>query len=296
MDVEMVARVRRFNRTVTQRVGALQDDYLSRERPLGQARVLWEIGDGSDVRALRSRLELDSGYLSRILRSLESDGLVVVAPPRGRRPGPYRPADRCRAGRARAARRPLRRTRGTTSSRPLDRPATAGARSSPRWPRWSGCWSPPRSASRSCPPRHPHARCLPAGVLRRAGAALRDRLRPRPQHPGDRRRTDAPGRPAPGRDAARGAGGMWRAEVPRRRAGRDQADVGGADGTRNGPGRAAARRARTAGRRARGADRAAGDQPDAHRGDRDVPARGYREVPAFNDEPYAHHWFEKQLG
>src|SRR6185436_13879722 len=80
MDVEMVARVRRFNRTVTQRVGALQDHYLSRERPLGQARVLWEIGDGSDVRALRSRLELDSGYLSRILRSLESDGLVVVAP------------------------------------------------------------------------------------------------------------------------------------------------------------------------------------------------------------------------
>jgi hypothetical protein len=23
---------------------------------------------------------------------------------------------------------------------------------------------------------------------------------------------------------------------------------------------------------------------------------GYREVDAFNDEPYAHHWFEKQLG
>jgi ribosomal protein S18 acetylase RimI-like enzyme len=25
-------------------------------------------------------------------------------------------------------------------------------------------------------------------------------------------------------------------------------------------------------------------------------AAGYREVPAFNDEPYAHHWFEKTLG
>ncbi len=68
-----VAEVRRFNRVVTQRVGALNDAYLSRDRPLGQARVLWEIGpDGCDVRSLRARLELDSGYLSRLLRSLES--------------------------------------------------------------------------------------------------------------------------------------------------------------------------------------------------------------------------------
>ncbi len=75
----MVDGVRRFNRTVTQRVGALNDAYLSRDRPLGQSRVLWEISsDGCDVRLLRSRLDLDSGYLSRLLRSLESDGLVVV--------------------------------------------------------------------------------------------------------------------------------------------------------------------------------------------------------------------------
>ena len=75
----MIEQVRRFNRTVTQRIGALQDAFLSRDRPLGQARVLWEIGpEGSDVRRLRSRLELDSGYLSRMLRSLEGDGLVVV--------------------------------------------------------------------------------------------------------------------------------------------------------------------------------------------------------------------------
>jgi DNA-binding MarR family transcriptional regulator/GNAT superfamily N-acetyltransferase len=81
MDQGMIAEVRRFNRTVTQRVGALDDAFLSRGRPLGQARVLWEIGpEGSDVRALRARLDLDSGYLSRLLRSLESDGLVVVEP------------------------------------------------------------------------------------------------------------------------------------------------------------------------------------------------------------------------
>src|SRR5262245_21967356 len=76
-----VAEVRRFNRVVTQRVGALNEAYLSRGRPLGQDRVLWEIGpDGCDVRSLRARLDLDSGYLSRLLRSLEGDGLVRVEP------------------------------------------------------------------------------------------------------------------------------------------------------------------------------------------------------------------------
>src|ERR1700693_1435860 len=81
MESSMVTQVRRFNRTVTQRVGALDEEFLARERPLGQARLLWEIGpDGADVRALRARLDLDSGYLSRLLRSLETDGLVVVEP------------------------------------------------------------------------------------------------------------------------------------------------------------------------------------------------------------------------
>jgi DNA-binding MarR family transcriptional regulator/GNAT superfamily N-acetyltransferase len=79
MDVDVVARVRRFNRTVTQRVGALQDRYLGSGRPLGEARVLWEIGrEGRDVRSLRAELGLDSGYLSRLLRSLEAAGLVTV--------------------------------------------------------------------------------------------------------------------------------------------------------------------------------------------------------------------------
>src|ERR1044071_8780153 len=83
MDAAMVANVRRFNRTVTQRVGALDDRYLSRDRPLGEARVLWEIGKrGCEVRALRARLDLDSGYLSRMLRSLERAGLVRVTPDR----------------------------------------------------------------------------------------------------------------------------------------------------------------------------------------------------------------------
>jgi len=81
VEAASIASVRRFNRTVTQRVGALNDEYLARGRPLGASRVLWEIEDGgSDVRSLRARLDLDSGYLSRILRSLERAGLVSTVP------------------------------------------------------------------------------------------------------------------------------------------------------------------------------------------------------------------------
>jgi DNA-binding MarR family transcriptional regulator/GNAT superfamily N-acetyltransferase len=79
MDRAAIAQVRRFNRIVTQRVGALHDRFLSRDRPLGEARVLWEIGpEGRDLRSLRAELELDSGYLSRLLRSLEAAGLITL--------------------------------------------------------------------------------------------------------------------------------------------------------------------------------------------------------------------------
>src|SRR5437764_12810730 len=97
MEQAMIDQVRRFNRAVTQRAGALDDEFLARGRPLGQARVLWEIGpDGRDVRALRARLDLDSGYLSRLLRSLERDGLVRVEP--GEHDGRVRTARLTRAG------------------------------------------------------------------------------------------------------------------------------------------------------------------------------------------------------
>jgi DNA-binding MarR family transcriptional regulator len=76
-----VAQVRRFNRTVTQRVGALNDHFLRRGRPLAVSRLLWEIGtEGGEVVMLRARLGVDSGQLSRMLRALESEGLVTVAP------------------------------------------------------------------------------------------------------------------------------------------------------------------------------------------------------------------------
>ncbi len=73
--------VRRFNRSYTQRVGALEDSFLGTGMPLGTARLLFEIGtEPGTTRDLRARLGLDSGYLSRLLRRLESDGLVAVVP------------------------------------------------------------------------------------------------------------------------------------------------------------------------------------------------------------------------
>lgn len=77
MDENQIQQVRTFNRAVTQRIGVLSDDYLGRGRPLGESRLLFEIGrSGADLRDLRARLSLDSGYLSRMLRSLEAQGLV----------------------------------------------------------------------------------------------------------------------------------------------------------------------------------------------------------------------------
>ncbi len=79
METDAIDRIRSFNRTVTERIGALDSGFLGRGRPLGASRLLWEIGaDGCDVRDLRARLGLDSGYVSRVLRSLENQGLVEV--------------------------------------------------------------------------------------------------------------------------------------------------------------------------------------------------------------------------
>jgi DNA-binding MarR family transcriptional regulator len=80
MDRDQVEQVRRFNRLVTRRIGALSDDYLSRGRPLGEARLIFEVGaaGGTDLGRLRSMLGLDSGYMSRLLRSLEAQEMVEV--------------------------------------------------------------------------------------------------------------------------------------------------------------------------------------------------------------------------
>jgi DNA-binding MarR family transcriptional regulator/GNAT superfamily N-acetyltransferase len=79
MDALTIGRVRSFNRTVAERIGALEDRFLGRPRPMGESRALWEIEpEGTDIRFLRARLAFDSGYMSRVLRSLERQGLVTV--------------------------------------------------------------------------------------------------------------------------------------------------------------------------------------------------------------------------
>lgn len=84
MDEHQIQQVRSFNRTVTRRIGVLTDDYLGRGRPLAESRLIFEIGcDGAEVRDLRARLSLDSGYLSRLLRSLEAQGLAKSRPASG---------------------------------------------------------------------------------------------------------------------------------------------------------------------------------------------------------------------
>ena len=87
MDTRRIAQVRSFNRLVTERVGALNDHFLGRDHPLGESRLLWEIGENAvEIRQLRERLNLDSAYVSRMLRSLETQGLVevVTSPADGR--------------------------------------------------------------------------------------------------------------------------------------------------------------------------------------------------------------------
>jgi DNA-binding MarR family transcriptional regulator len=84
MSDAAIQQVRRFNRLITRRVGALDDSYLSRGRPLGEARLIFEIGlAGADARSLRAALGLDSGYLSRLLRALSAEGLIEVARGKG---------------------------------------------------------------------------------------------------------------------------------------------------------------------------------------------------------------------
>ncbi|MGW2747563.1 GNAT family N-acetyltransferase [Streptomyces sp. NPDC001450] len=81
VSAEQVVAFRRFNRYFTRRIGALDDHYLGQDRPLGEARLLFEIGEGVSLRELRKRLGLDAGYLSRMAKALEGQGMVRVGVP-----------------------------------------------------------------------------------------------------------------------------------------------------------------------------------------------------------------------
>jgi len=81
MKIEDITRVRKFGRSVAVEVGALEDSFLDRGRPLGSARVLNAIGLGyENVSELRAFLKLDTGLLSRLLRGLETENLIETIP------------------------------------------------------------------------------------------------------------------------------------------------------------------------------------------------------------------------
>jgi DNA-binding MarR family transcriptional regulator/GNAT superfamily N-acetyltransferase len=293
MDQALIDAVRSFNRTVTQRIGALEDAFLSRDRPLGQARLLWEIGQqGSDVKRLRARLDLDSGYLSRLLRSLEGDGLVVVEASGG--DGRVRTARLTNLGRAERAELDRRSDDaaasilGPLSARHRDRLATAMAEverllaasaiqvsvCDPRHPdarravrayvselsdRFDGGFDPARSISAADDELSPPSGLFLVATLHCEPVGC-GAVKFHPDTPAEIKRMWV----AP---AVRGLGLGRRllAELEARAA---------ASGIRT-------LRLET--------NQALSEAISLYR------TAGYREVAPFNDEPYAHHWFEKTI-
>jgi DNA-binding MarR family transcriptional regulator/GNAT superfamily N-acetyltransferase len=291
---EQVDQVRRFNRTVTRRVGALDDEYLATGRPLGASRLLWEIGPGgAEVRGLRTRLGLDSGHLSRLLRRLEDDRLVRVEPDRS-------------DGRVRVARLT---PAGRRERDLLDRRSDELVRSmlDPLRPRQrdelvSAMATVERLLTatmvelREVDPDHEEARACIRAYFAELRERSNGRFDPGTSIPADRRELIAPrgafvvayldGRPV-------GCGGVKhpRAGVP--------AEVkrmwveGSARGLGLGRRLLEELEARA---RAAGASTTRLETNDVL-----VEAlgmyrsAGYEEVPAFNDEPFGDHWFEKRL-
>ena len=75
---QRIAALRRFNRFYTRQIGVLRKNFLDSPYSLGEARLLYEIaqGRGSTAAAIARALDLDAGYLSRVLRDFERRGLI----------------------------------------------------------------------------------------------------------------------------------------------------------------------------------------------------------------------------
>ena len=279
---------------MTERVGALEDSYLARNRPLGQARLLWEIGvEGSDVRHLRARLGLDSGYVSRLLRSLEANGLVVVDPSESdRRVRTVRLTPDGREERellaqgsdelARSFLEPLsesRRRRLVAAMSEVERLLTAAMveihEVDPALPvaqlclrayveelgrRFAGGFDPAMSISAGLDELRPPAGAFLLASLR-GGPIGCGALKFHGEEPTELKRMWVA-------DAARGLGiGRRLLEELERRAAADGSTIVRLE-----------------------TNETLGEAIALYR------SAGYVEVDAFNDEPYAHHWFEKRLG
>src|SRR5436853_844414 len=83
-DDAAVAAVREFNRFYTNVIGLLRGKYLETPYSLTEARILFELarcdqagGEATEVTDLRQVVDIDAGYLSRILARFEADGVVM---------------------------------------------------------------------------------------------------------------------------------------------------------------------------------------------------------------------------
>lgn len=293
VDHTAVEQVRRFHRVVTQRVGALDERYLARDRPLGQARVLWEVGaDGAAVRDLRARLDLDSGYLSRLLRALEADGLVTVGPGEGDRR--VRVVRLTTAGVAEWA---VLDERSDALARSLVEPLTPGQRD-----RLVGAMAEVERlvtaalvAVEPVDPDDPDAqRCLQRYATELAGRFEDgfDVGRSRPVDPGSMRPPVGTFLLARVHGAAVGCVALRLRPGPEAEVKRMWVDPAAR-------GMGVARRLLAATEAAARAAGAPALRLDTNRTLVEAIAlyrsSGFVEIPAFNDEPYAHHWFEKRL-
>jgi DNA-binding MarR family transcriptional regulator/GNAT superfamily N-acetyltransferase len=290
-----VEQVRRFNRTVTRRIGALSDEYLATGRPLGASRLLWEIGpDGAELRALRARLGLDSGHLSRLLGRLEDDGLAGIEPDASDR--------RVRVARLTPA---GRRERDLLDSRSED---LVHSMLDPLRPRQreqlveamatvERLLTASMVELRAVDPDHEDARRCIRAYFAELAERSDGRFDPRTSLPADRHELVAPsgaflvayldGRPV-GCGCVKHPGAGLPAEIKRM----------WVDSSARGLGLGRRLLEELEGRaRAAGASAARLETNDVL-----VEAlgmyrsAGYVEVPAFNDEPFGDHWFEKRLG
>ncbi len=77
-DQQRIGAVRRFNRFYTRQIGVLRKNYLGSPYSLGEMRVLYELSHGEVKTAseIGRALDLDAGYLSRVLRKFEKAGLI----------------------------------------------------------------------------------------------------------------------------------------------------------------------------------------------------------------------------
>src|SRR5262245_49292403 len=77
-----IAAVRRFNRFYTREIGVLRKNFLDTPWTLGEMRLLYEIayGDQPTASDIAQTLDLDAGYLSRMLQKFEGQELISRTP------------------------------------------------------------------------------------------------------------------------------------------------------------------------------------------------------------------------